>query len=182
MRFVHRPDRLCLALNFSLQRDNYGAGISTHIYSVGTRAEQEFLGANLLSLCIGLSGLGARERTARDNSWLKRRRRLTVSIILCCLICMYCEFSSLRWSRALRSKSMCSILTSLGSPPSCIGGMASAGVPGWVDGGFWWLYSRCTRAWRDALRLISRKPTRSPRLKFPFPCLNSHMAVSGPPW
>lgn len=35
--------------------------------------------------------------------------------------------------------------------------------------------------WREALRLISRKPARSPRLKLPLPCLNSHNGVSGEP-
>jgi hypothetical protein len=33
----------------------------------------------------------------------------------------------------------------------------------------------------EARRLISRRPTRSPRLKFPLPCLNSHSGVSGDP-
>jgi len=37
------------------------------------------------------------------------------------------------------------------------------------------------RACLDARRLISRRPTRSPRLKFPLPCLNSHSGVSGDP-
>lgn len=37
------------------------------------------------------------------------------------------------------------------------------------------------RACRDALRLISRRPTRSPLLKFPLPCLNSHKVESGDP-
>lgn len=33
----------------------------------------------------------------------------------------------------------------------------------------------------DARRLISLKPTRSPLLKLPFPCLNSHNGESGAP-
>jgi len=41
--------------------------------------------------------------------------------------------------------------------------------------------SRWIKACRDARRLISRKPTRSPRLKLPFPCLNSHNVESGEP-
>ena len=36
-------------------------------------------------------------------------------------------------------------------------------------------------ACRDARRLISRRPTRSPRLKLPLPCLNSHNGESGEP-
>lgn len=36
-------------------------------------------------------------------------------------------------------------------------------------------------ACREARRLISRRPTKSPRLKLPFPCLNSHNGVSGDP-
>ncbi len=79
------------------------------------------------------------------------------------------------------SYNVCSMLFTLGSAPSCIGGMGSAGVPGCATGSFALLYSRCTRAWRDALRLISRNPTRSPRLKLPFPCLNSHSVESGVP-
>jgi hypothetical protein len=36
-------------------------------------------------------------------------------------------------------------------------------------------------ACREARRLISRKPTRSPRLKLPLPCLNSQSGESGEP-
>jgi hypothetical protein len=36
-------------------------------------------------------------------------------------------------------------------------------------------------ACREARRLISRRPTKSPRLKLPLPCLNSHNGVSGDP-
>lgn len=41
--------------------------------------------------------------------------------------------------------------------------------------------SRCARVCRDARLLISRKPTRSPRLKLPLPCLNSQNGESGEP-
>lgn len=37
------------------------------------------------------------------------------------------------------------------------------------------------RACLDARRLISRRPTRSPLLKLPLPCLNSHRGESGEP-
>ncbi len=137
---------------------------------------------HLPSRCIGLSGLGARARTACDRSWLNCSSRVTVSMTACCLSCMWWKFSSLRWSRVLRSNKVCSMLFTLGSGPSCIGGIGSAGVPGCDGGGFALLYSRCTRAWREARRLISLNPTRSPRLKFPFPCLNSHRVESGVPW
>jgi hypothetical protein len=73
------------------------------------------------------------------------------------------------------------MLLSCGLPPSCMGGIGSAGVPGCDGGGFWLLYSRCTSACREARRLISRNPTRSPRLKLPLPCLNSHNVASGVP-
>lgn len=74
------------------------------------------------------------------------------------------------------------MLLSLGLDESGIGTMGSAGVPGCEGGGFWLLYSLCTSAWREARRLISRSPIMSPRLKFPLPCLNSHMVESGVPW
>jgi hypothetical protein len=62
-------------------------------------------------------------------------------------------------------------------------GIGSTGAPGVGAPGFWLLNSRWTRACLDALRLISRRPTRSPLLKFPLPCLNSQSAVSGfPVW
>jgi hypothetical protein len=41
--------------------------------------------------------------------------------------------------------------------------------------------SRWMSACLEALRLISLRPTKSPRLKFPLPCLNSHSGVSGDP-
>lgn len=71
-------------------------------------------------------------------------------------------------------------LDSVVSIGGCIG---SAGVPGCeYGGGFTEGYeSRCTKACRDARLLISRRPTRSPRLKLPFPCLNSHNGDSGEP-
>lgn len=37
------------------------------------------------------------------------------------------------------------------------------------------------RACREARRLISLSPCRSPRLKLPLPCLNSHSGESGEP-
>lgn len=39
----------------------------------------------------------------------------------------------------------------------------------------------CTRLWREARRLISRNPTKSPLLKLFCPCLNSHKGCSGLP-
>lgn len=130
------------------------------------------------SRCTGLSGLGVRASIALVSSWLKRSSRVIVSIMVRCLICMNCAFSSLRCSLQVRS---CTWLSIDRSPCSGIWGSGSAGVAGWDGGGLGLLYSRCTRACREARLLISRKPTRSPRLKLPFPCLNSHMAVSGAP-
>ena len=37
------------------------------------------------------------------------------------------------------------------------------------------------RVCRDARRLMSRKPFKSPRLKLPLPCLNSQNGESGEP-
>jgi hypothetical protein len=72
------------------------------------------------------------------------------------------------------------MLARRGSPAS---GSGSAGVPGcealalWGEGN----ESLCIKACLEARLLISRSPARSPRLKFPFPCLNSHNAESGAP-
>lgn len=41
--------------------------------------------------------------------------------------------------------------------------------------------SRCMRACLDARRFMSRRPTKSPRLKLPPPCLNSQSVESGEP-
>ena len=61
-------------------------------------------------------------------------------------------------------------------------GMGSAGVPGCdmlgLCGG---KESRWINACLDARRLISRRPARSPLLKFPLPCLNSQRVDSGDP-
>jgi hypothetical protein len=71
---------------------------------------------------------------------------------------------------------MCPILLSVAS---CTG---SAGVPGCEAGALWpGNESRWIRACLEARRLISRRPARSPLLKFPFPCLNSQSAESGDP-
>ena len=61
--------------------------------------------------------------------------------------------------------------------------MGSAGVLGWDTLGLWGdeKESRWINACLDARRLISRKPCRSPRLKLPLPCLNSHKVDSGDP-
>lgn len=61
--------------------------------------------------------------------------------------------------------------------------MGSTGAPedGAADFGPVEKESRCMRACREARRLISRRPTRSPRLKLPLPCLNSHRGESGEP-
>lgn len=63
-------------------------------------------------------------------------------------------------------------------------GIVSNGGPGWGGAGILGAFeneSRWISACREALRLISRRPTRSPRLKFPAPCLNSHKGESGDP-
>lgn len=61
--------------------------------------------------------------------------------------------------------------------------MGSTGAPedGAADFGPVEKESRCMRACREARRLISRRPTRSPRLKLPLPCLNSQRGESGEP-
>ncbi len=98
------------------------------------------------------------------------------------LTCMNWELSSVLCSLACISYKVCSRLVSLDSVDSCIECIGSAGVPGWESGGFGAEYeSRWTRACLDARRLISRRPTRSPRLKLPLPCLNSHSGDSGEP-
>lgn len=89
-------------------------------------------------------------------------------------------FSSDRASLWLISNSVVStaiILDSIGSP-GC-----SLGVPG-TEGPALLVpenESRCIRACLDARRFISRRPTRSPRLKLPPPCLNSQSVESGEP-
>lgn len=80
---------------------------------------------------------------------------------------MSCMFHSMMFKRA----STGSGIVSNGGP-----GCGGAGIFGALE-----KESRWISAWRDALRLISRKPTRSPRLKLPAPCLNSHRGESGEP-
>lgn len=75
----------------------------------------------------------------------------------------------------------CSRKLSLASTGS---GIASTGPPtGGADGAFGPVEneSRWISACLDALRLISRSPTKSPLLKLPLPCLNSHKGESGEP-
>lgn len=75
---------------------------------------------------------------------------------------------------------VCSNCVNLDSVDSCIDWIGSAGVPGSESGGLGAEYeSRWTKDCREARRLISRRPTRSPRLKLLSPCLNSHSGVSG---
>jgi hypothetical protein len=90
------------------------------------------------------------------------------------------QFSSLRDSLEDKSYKVCSSPANLDSVVSVIG---SAGVPGedavalCPDE----KESLCINACLDARLLISLKPTRSPLLKLPFPCLNSQRADSGEP-
>jgi hypothetical protein len=88
--------------------------------------------------------------------------------------------SSVLETRAYMSCMFQSITLSLASRGSGIGsigpGCGGAGILGALE-----KESRCMRACRDARRLISRRPTRSPRLKLPAPCLNSHKGESGEP-
>lgn len=60
-------------------------------------------------------------------------------------------------------------------------GMGSEGPPGWATPGLCEKESRWMSACLEARLLISLRPTRSPLLKFPFPCLNSQSVESGEP-
>lgn len=122
----------------------------------------------------------------KDNNWMIRGLTWNdldrASITTWFLTCKKCEFSSLLCNLACTSYKVCSSCVNLDSVDSCIMCKGSAGVPGWEIDGFEAEYeSLCTRACREARRLISLRPTRSPRLKFPLPCLNSHNADSGEP-
>lgn len=79
-----------------------------------------------------------------------------------------CMFQSITLSLASRGSG----IGSIEEGPGCGG----AGILGALEN-----ESRCMSACRDARRLISRSPTRSPRLKLPAPCLNSHRGESGDP-
>lgn len=82
--------------------------------------------------------------------------------------------------RACMSYRLCSRTLSRDSTGSGIGSTgAPAGGPDGtlgVENESLWI-SAC----REARRLISRSPTKSPRLKLPFPCLNSQSGESGEP-
>ena len=88
--------------------------------------------------------------------------------------------SSVRINLACISYRLCSRFARRTSPES---GTDSAGVPGCDMLGLCGAEkeSRWMRVCLDALRLISRKPARSPLLKLPLPCLNSHSVDSGDP-
>lgn len=89
--------------------------------------------------------------------------------------------SSVRTNRVCNSYRLCSKLIILASLESS--GTGSAGVPGCETLGLWVVEkeSRWIKACLDARLLISRRPARSPLLKLPLPCLNSHKAESGDP-
>lgn len=89
--------------------------------------------------------------------------------------------SSVREMRAYMSCMFQSITLNLASRGSGIGSIEGPGCGGAGILGALEKESRWIRACRDARRLISRRPTRSPRLKLPAPCLNSHKGESGDP-
>lgn len=133
------------------------------------------------SLCIGLSGSGTRVRRCEESSLLHWWHLVRPSLSTLHLFCAVTNASSVLASLEYRS---CKFHSRMFNRASTGSGIGSIGVPaGWGVGIFGALEkeSRCIRAWRDALRLISRKPIRSPLLKLPLPCLNSHIVESGDP-
>lgn len=82
--------------------------------------------------------------------------------------------------RACMSYMLCSRALSRDSTGS---GMGSTGAPAGGPDGTLGVEkeSRWMSACLEARRLISRSPTKSPRLKLPLPCLNSHKGESGDP-
>ena len=96
--------------------------------------------------------------------WL---RYAHVSSDRCICECMLCMLYSSALSRDSTGSGIC-------CSTGCAGG-GPVGILGAENESRW--MSACL----EARRLISRKPTRSPRLKFPLPCLNSHSGESGDP-
>lgn len=81
------------------------------------------------------------------------------------------------WLISNRAPSTDIIRDSIESPGCSLGVPGTEGPALFVPG----KESRCMRACLDARRFMSRKPTRSPRLKLPPPCLNSQSVESGEP-
>ena len=110
-------------------------------------------------------------------------QRDKLSLSMAHLVLKAVLLSSVRMSRACSSYKLCSMFPSLGSPTCSAGPAGSAGVPGCETLALWGEVndSRWINACLEALRLISRNPAKSPLLKLPLPCLNSHKAESGCP-